>query len=144
LFIDNVEAHGEAGSNIFYNSPTETRREDERATQELTLPSITVQSPRRAVSAGYVNKDSSSMYSTMTTALGNRKTQTTNNLTEMTDAVSDNAKSSQKEFKIHVIKDYKYDRAERDREEREKAEKEQEANKERKRAVAVLERHGVT
>lgn len=62
----------------------------------------------------------------------------------MTDAVSDNAKSSKKEFKIHVIKDFKYDRSERDREEKEKAEKEQEENRQRKRAVEVLEKHGVT
>lgn len=28
LFTDNAEAHGEVGTNIFYNSPTETRREN--------------------------------------------------------------------------------------------------------------------
>ena len=29
LFIDKTEAYSEVGTNIFYNSPTETRRENE-------------------------------------------------------------------------------------------------------------------
>ena len=129
----------------YYNSPTELRGDENRGKfdSELSLPHIDATTPRRVNLLK--NSDKNRSYKSECNRVKKCDSIPANESIDTSDNKSQrSARSQQQPFKVHVIKDYKYDKTIREQREKAKADAELEENKRRTLAVKILQNHGVS